>query len=160
MNRVLQTGRWIPAVAVVVLAAAALLSACGRGQCQVCHRPLHGRTAYRVHLQDGATEEVCCPRCGLRFQKTSGGVRSVEVADFGTGKMMDARDAYFVEGSSVHPCTSGDAVKHDRTGAQYTLDWDRCLPSLIAFRTLDAAEAFRAEKGGKIRSYPQLLEEP
>lgn len=36
--------------------------------CPVCQRPIHKGTAYEVTLGNGKTVELCCPRCGLRFQ--------------------------------------------------------------------------------------------
>ncbi|MFQ5739813.1 MAG: hypothetical protein ACE5JX_12440 [Acidobacteriota bacterium] len=41
-------------------------------------------------------------------------------------------------------CRSTGLVREDRSGRQYTADWDRCLPSFIAFKTLREAEQFRS----------------
>ena len=59
------------------LAALALVAAVGTilhdqwdepDTCDVCYRSMHQETFYRIHLENGESKEVCCPRCGLRFQ--------------------------------------------------------------------------------------------
>ena len=57
-------------------------------------------------------------------------------------------------------CRHDERVKEDRSGAQYQLTWDRCLPSLITFSTREAAASFQKESGGTIKTYAELrLEE-
>lgn len=128
-------------------------------RCDVCLRPMHQATYYRVHLEEGGTTELCCPRCGMRYQQGREDVASSDVADFQSGEILPAQATFFVEGSSVHACVHESALKEDRSGSQYALSWDRCLPSLIAFSTRDAAEAFQRANGGKIKTYPELLAE-
>jgi hypothetical protein len=50
-------------------------------------------------------------------------------------------------------------VEQDLSGDRYDVSWDRCLPSLIAFRSREAAEAFRSKFGGVVKLYRKLLEE-
>ena len=127
-------------------------------ECDVCYRPMHEETFYRIHLADGETLHVCCSRCGLRFQERSQDVVRAEVTDFYTKERIDAAKAFYVENSSVHFC-SPSAVQKDRFGTQYQVAWDRCLPSLIAFQWRGAAEAFQQQNGGVIKSYEELLAE-
>ena len=126
--------------------------------CAVCHRSVHDETLYRVHLEGGATKHTCCPRCGLRFQEGREDVASVEVTDFDTGQRVDANDVIFVEGSSVNLCHK-KMVEEDRSGVQYQLTWDRCMPSLISFKDRESAESFRVDYGGVIKTYEQILRE-
>ncbi len=126
--------------------------------CEMCYRPVQQGTAYRVQLEDGTSHESCCPRCGLRFQAGRADVASAEVTDFDTGERFDARRALYVENSSVNLCHER-MVEEDRSGNQYQLTWDRCLPSLIAFKDREAAEAFRQDYGGVIRTYEDILKE-
>jgi hypothetical protein len=128
--------------------------------CEACHRAIHDETLYRVHLKDGRVAHVCCPRCGLRFQEGRDDVASADVADFLTQDRVDAEKAFYVEDSSVVMCRHDGRVKEDRSGDQYELTWDRCLPSLVAFSSRASAEAFRKEKGGVIKSYDDLKHEP
>jgi hypothetical protein len=80
------------------------------------------------------------------------------VADYDSGEFIDASQALFVENSSVNLCHQS-MVQEDRSGSQYQLTWDRCLPSLIAFRTREGAEVFRRDYGGLIKTYGELLKE-
>jgi len=125
----------------------------GPGLCQVCQRPLHAETFYQVRLKDGRTETVCCPRCGLRFQEGRDDVAATRVADFASGKLLEARDALYVEGSKQRLCCSPDVARRDPAGGQVVLTWDRCLPSLVAFEKREDAEEFRKREGGVLRTY-------
>lgn len=127
--------------------------------CPVCRRPIHQSTSYYVTLGSGDTVELCCPRCGLRFQQSGGDVRSVEVTDYDTGKRLDPKAAVYVEGSSVHPCCTQEEIMKDRAGSEYERTWDRCLPSVIAFGSRDAAERFRSRFGGELRNHDELTAE-
>ena len=127
--------------------------------CAVCQRPLHKETYYRIQLADGETEDVCCPRCGLRFQRDRKDVASTEVADYFGGRRLDAEKALYVEGSALHLCCGEPAPRRDATGGQFVLTWDRCLPSLVAFETREEAEGFRRQNGGAVKTYAELLKE-
>ena len=129
-----------------------------QGECEVCHRAVQEATAYEIHLEDGTSEKACCPRCGLRFQKGRADVASAEVTDFDTGNRFDASEALFVEGSSVNLCHS-KMLEEDRSGVQYQLTWDRCMPSLVAFKSRESAESFRRDYGGVIKTYEEILKE-
>jgi hypothetical protein len=45
----------------------------------------------------------------------------------------------------------------DRSAGRYDLVWDRCLPSLIAFRSREEAEVFCEQHGGIVKVYEELL---
>ena len=47
----------------------------------------------------------------------------------------------------------------DQAGMEYERTWDRCLPSVIAFASRDAAVRFRAEHGGELRTHAEILSE-
>ena len=124
--------------------------------CDICYRPMHAATYYCIHLENGETRDVCCPRCGLRFQEGRDDIARTEVTDFYTREHLDAAKAFYVENSPVHFCSHA-SVREDRSGVQYEVAWDRCLPSLIAFSTLDAAEKFQRDNGGDIKTYEEIL---
>ena len=128
-------------------------------QCDVCYRPLHAETYYRIHATDGTALDVCCPRCGLRYQAGREDVARTEVTDFETKALFDAEDAFYVEGSPVHFCSHAH-VEEDRTGTQYEVSYDRCLPSLVAFQSREAAVRFARQNGGVIKTMDELLKEP
>jgi hypothetical protein len=127
--------------------------------CRVCHRAMHTATTCVISLGGGEDVEVCCPRCAFHFREGRSDVESVLVADFDTGDKIEAVEAFYVEGSSVHLCCSHQDIQKDASGAQYERTWDRCLPSLIAFRTLNAAEKFSQLYGGTVRTVDELLSE-
>ncbi len=127
--------------------------------CQICRRPMHASTSFFVTLQDGQEVELCCPRCGLRFQQGRDDVRSIEVTDYLSHRRLQASDAIYVSGSSVHPCCSPEEILKDQAGIEYERTWDRCLPSVIAFSSRKDAEDFRLEHGGELRTYAELQAE-
>ena len=126
--------------------------------CDLCGRHLHQEVSYKIHLSSGEVLYACCPRCGLNAQKGKDDVVATEVADFTTSELFPAEEAYFVEGSRVQLCRHDESESgRDQTGILYTMVWDRCLPSLVAFRTHEEAEQFRGQNGGQIKTYAQLL---
>jgi hypothetical protein len=127
--------------------------------CDVCYRPMHEETLYRIHLASKKSMDACCPRCGLRFQEGRRDVVSAEATDFYTKVRVAADKAFYVENSRVHLC-SHSPVQEDRAGTQYEVAWDRCLPSLIAFQSQVEARGFQTQNGGVIKSYGELLREP
>ncbi len=128
-------------------------------ECAICRRPMHKATSYSILLEDESSVEVCCPRCGLHFQQGRRDVADAQVADFSTGERVPADEAHYVENSSVHLCCPMDPIPKDRSGTQYPLAWDRCLPSLVAFRNRDQAVEFSRQRGGHIKTYAQLLQQ-
>jgi hypothetical protein len=95
----------------------------------------------------------------LHFQQGRDDIVDLEVADFRTSELLDARQAFYVEDSSVNMCYLDDPVHRHIEGTEAALAWDRCMPGLLAFRSRKEAAAFRNEKGGTIKTYNQLLEE-
>ncbi len=153
------SNRWL-----LLIVMAGTLCACGyldhRDVCQACRRPLHEQTAYRITLDNGEVQTVCCPRCGLHVQSGRHDVVSAETSDYPSGRMIPASQAFYVENSSVMLCCSLDKLRRDRSGSQYALGWDRCLPSLVSFEALADARQFEQEHGGVVKTYEQLQSEP
>lgn len=129
--------------------------------CQVCGRPIHQGTAYQILLQDGEGLNLCCPRCGLRFQETAGPVAEVWAADFETGEQIPAARAVYVENSSLQLCCADLSPQggHVPVRGLPARDWDRCLPSLVAFKNRERAAQFGNRFGGVLKTYDQLLAE-
>ena len=148
--------------AAAVLAAFLLLAmGCGHGRrmCAVCQRDECGNLAFTIRLLDGSEVETCCPRCGLRFlEQEHPSVASLSMRDFDTAGRIDAQSAFYVEGSDVTPCTSmhGSSPPKDERGCCMAPVYDRCLPSVLAFRSKDRAEAFGREHGGIVKTFAEL----
>jgi len=130
------------------------LPACGRASkhCAVCERSECSGLAFRVTPADGKRVETCCPRCGLRYLQSSGqAAQSLQATDFKSGRWIKAAQAVYVSGSDQSHCTPSEA-RRDAYGCCGIKQFDRCLPSLIAFETRSDAEAFRQKHGGTITS--------
>ncbi len=126
--------------------------------CQVCARPIHVGQGYTLGLTDGTKERACCPRCGLHFHITNADrVQSAWATDYATGEQIEAGPAFYVEGSDLMTCCSTSPVKRELE-TTYELVWDRCLPSLIAFKTNAEAQQFRHQHGGRVLSYAQAVQ--
>ena len=149
----------------VVLATAALLVAatasCGRSKtaaCTQCGRDECKNLAFTVGLENGSSVETCCPRCALRYiADKRPAVRTLAVRGFADGQSLDARKAFYVEGSDAHPCSSHErAPAVDARGCCLKAVYDRCEPSLVAFVSAEKAESFAQNHGGFVRTFDEL----
>jgi len=127
--------------------------------CQVCQRPMYPASVAVIELNNGESVKVCCPRCGLYFQMGRNDVQRIQVADYNSGNLIDAEQAFYVEGSSVHPCCKMGPTQKDQAGTQFQISWDRCMPSLIGFESEADARSFSEKHGGTIKRYAELQEE-
>ncbi len=134
-----------------------MLTGCARGPqtCAVCDRDECTGMGFRVTLESGKTITTCCPRCGLHYG-ASQKVRAYGATDFSTGQSFDAAAATFVSGSDVHPCSRPGAMR-DAQGCCAMTTYDRCLPSLVAFREREAAVAFQKKHGGELITFAELV---
>jgi hypothetical protein len=156
LKRLILAAAGLGMVAVVGALLYSLLAPSDR--CDVCYRPLHEETLYRIHLAYGKVLDACCPRCGLRYQKGRRDVLRTEAIAFYSKELLHGEAAFYVEGSSVHFCSHAP-LEEDRSGVQYEVAWDRCLPSLIAFESEATARSFQARNGGVVKTYEELLAE-
>ena len=112
--------------------------------------------AFRMTLDNGKTVETCCPRCGLHYLEANRQhARTLEATDFATGDWLDATKAVFVSGSDVRPCAMPSAQR-DAQGCCMYLQYDRCLPSLVAFADKPAATEFQKQHGGDVLAFAEL----
>lgn len=146
----------------LIVVALALVTGCGRGAktCAVCAREECHGLAFRVTLESGQQVETCCARCGLHYVEAGNRrARSFEATDFATGKWIDAGNAVFVSGSDAHACASMES-RRDAEGCCLMKTYDRCLPSLVAFASRDAALTFQKEHGGELIGFADLMSKP
>lgn len=119
-------------------------------RCWVCDREIHAGVVATITLADGRQVHACCPRCALHYQEEPGNeVRRITVTDFAGGGVVPFASAYFVEGSDETPCLHHPPLV-DETRNPLRICYDRCMPSLVAFRSADAARAFMADHGGTL----------
>jgi nitrous oxide reductase accessory protein NosL len=135
-----------------------LLAGCSRGAkvCAVCQRDECKAMAFRITLDSGKVIETCCPRCGLHYLEASKHrPRRLEATDFATGHWMDAVQAAFVSGSDFPGCAIPEA-RRDAQGCCMMKDYDRCLPSLVAFTDRAAAVGFQNQHGGQLLALAEI----
>ncbi len=128
-------------------------------QCDVCGRNILAGHESTILLKDGKRFQACCPRCALHHeQHNPGQVASVLVTDNATGQKVKAQDAVYVEGSDEISCMPETATPPREPGVEYKATYDRCVPSLVAFKEEAAAREFLAAHGGRLLSYAQVVE--
>ncbi len=126
--------------------------------CAICNRMTHGTVAYRLEV-GSRTEHACCPRCGMHYAiQHEGSVKQAWATDLNSGKSIPAESAVYVEGGDVEYCTHDmQAVQREPEGMSVR-GYDRCLPTLVAFRSRDDADAYQKQHGGRVLDYAQALE--
>lgn len=123
--------------------------------CQLSGRPIHPHMLSVVRV-NGRRLYACCARCALTNERQTGiHAEVVQVTDYISGRRIDARKAWFVDGSRMEPCSS-PAMKPDAEGSPSMRMFDRCSPSLIAFSRQDQALNFIAADGGKLTTLNDL----
>ena len=144
----------MPVRALAVLLITGVLLGCSSRpeRCEICRRDIHPQVRAIVSLADGGQVQACCPRCALHYQKENReAIREIEVTDHAGGGTLPFAKAFLVEGSDETPCLHHPPVT-DPTQAPMQICYDRCMPSLIAFKEAVAARAFVDEHGGTL--YP------
>ena len=127
--------------------------------CQVCQRGLHAGVTYRLEMKDGTRERACCPRCGMHLQiQRPGAVVRAVATDLATSQELPAEQAAYVEGGNVEYCTMHQAPVRRAPEGVAAREFDRCLPSLVAFRNAREAETYRQQHGGRVLNYQQAVE--
>lgn len=138
----------------MTLAAALLPAGCARRPdlCGLCQREIHPEVRTVVAFPDDRRVAACCPRCALHVAKDGGAAaRTIEVTDYAGGGMLPLDAAWLVDGSDETPCLRHHAPVTAGEGAPLHTCYDRCMPSLIAFRDAATARAFVSEHGGTLQ---------
>ena len=125
----------------------------GKPVCEVCKRVIHTETSFRIARPDGSMRAVCCPRCGLASVIQNGG-RVLDAVDFTTKKRVGAAEAIYLEGSDIMECCTATGFRSNE-GSYQTMEYDRCMPSLLAFARREDAETVRQKHGGNILSFEE-----
>ena len=125
--------------------------------CPFCERAVHSATAYRLKVGDRLVV-ACCPRCAMHLQVNhSGKISEAWATDVTTGERIAAETAVYIEGGDVQYCTHGQQPVTRQPQGASVREYDRCLPTLVAFKTQQAAQAYQQQHGGRILSYAQAL---
>ena len=120
--------------------------------CQICKRPVHERSRTAGFL--GTERELfCCPACAFASHRQSGqAVRITELTDFATDTKLEPQRSFLVRGSDVNLCSHRHSLV-DASRQSYTMEYDRCSPSVLAFANKGTAQAFAREHGGAVLSF-------
>jgi len=124
--------------------------------CNMCARPVHAGTAFRVEV-NGKTEVACCPRCGMHFLMTGSAAARAWATDLNTGEPIAADAASYNAGGDVQYCATGEQPVERRPEGVSVRAFDRCLPTVVAFKTREEAEAYQRQHGGKVLNYAQVM---
>lgn len=111
-----------------------------RDECIICGMWIdqYMKTRHVVVLNDGQSHSFCSFACAARYyNEHKDKIKEIKASDFLTEKLIDAKKAYYLEGSSVPGVMS--------------------YVSRIAFEKKDDAERFRKKKGGDIIDFNQAL---
>ncbi len=112
-------------------------SAHAESKCFFCGAPVNERAPFVIQLQDGSQRRACCPHCGL-MSISHPKVVTALASDFLYGRMVNARQAAFLFGSSVDLC---------------------CTPSVLCFASEADAQHFQAGFGGQVFNLEQAVAE-
>jgi hypothetical protein len=125
-------------------------------QCYACQRPIHAHSRTIV-LVDGKLRAFCCPACAISEHEQEGkAIRITELTDYPTGAKLSPSGAFLVKGSDVNMCVRAHS-RLDADKRAEELQYDRCLPGLLAFAREDAAVQFAREHGGQVLAFNAIV---
>ena len=153
--------RWLSVVAVVVVAvglgyaAFTVYRSSQAEQCYACQRAVHAHMR-TVAVVGGRQRVFCCPACALSEHEQEGKpIKITELTDFMTGTKLAPDQAFLVKGSDVNICArTQELVGADKQPAD--LHYDRCSPSLLAFRQRSDGARFVQEHRGEILPFSEI----
>ena len=128
------------------------------GTCPFCDRMVHPTSAYELKV-NGHELTACCPRCGMHAQVNGeqGKSGAATATDVTTGEKIAAESATYIEGGDVQFCAHDDqAVTREPYGVSVR-EYDRCLPTIAAFKTRPEAELYQKQHGGHVLNYAEAL---
>jgi len=126
--------------------------------CQVCGREVPSQTAFHLDTASGSVES-CCPACALHYEiHHPGAVRAAFATDFNSRHLIPAQSAYYDEGGDTQYCTAMHPAAERGPQDVSMRVYDRCLPTLVAFRTREDADSYQRQHGGGVLTYSQVLE--
>jgi len=153
---------WIAGAILLVLAGLVaggyhLMATREAAYCGFCHRTLHPNTKVVAEI-DGRRRTVCCVRCAINEAlQEKKALRLISVTDFTSGKDIDPKGAFFVEGSHRVLCAHDGGMVDESKHVQ-AMTYDRCFPGTYAFARQEDAEAFERENGGTVLPFLRLMQ--
>jgi hypothetical protein len=72
-----------------------------------------------------------------------------------TGEKLSPSDAFIVKGSDVNMCLqTSELIDEEKRPAD--LKYDRCVPSMLAFKQKSEALQFARQHGGEVQPFTQI----
>ena len=123
--------------------------------CQICWRPVHD-SMLTVGEVSGEEKRFCCAACALTTAQQIGKpVRLTRLTDFNSNQPLDPKAAFLVRGSDVNLDMHSQPLV-DQEKRPVPVHFDRCTPSILAFRSREEAQAFLKEHGGELLQIADL----
>jgi len=124
-------------------------------QCYACVRAIHAHSR-TIAIVKGRPRTFCCPACALSEHQQEGKpVRLTELTSFLTGEKLAPAEAFIVKGSDVNMCAHArELVDEEKRPAE--LHYDRCAPSMLAFKHKDEALQFVRSHGGQVLPFSEI----
>jgi hypothetical protein len=124
-------------------------------QCYACTRPVHAH-ARTVAIVNGRPKIFCCPACALSEHEQEGKpIRITELTAFLTGEKLAPPAAFIVKGSDVNMCAHTRELM-DADKRPVDLLYDRCSPSMLAFKQKGEAMEFVKQHGGQVLPFNEI----
>jgi hypothetical protein len=112
-----------------------------------------------VAMVDGKRTNYCCPACALSEHQQSGRpVQVVELTDYLGSGPVNPESSFVVRNSDVNPCPQHRPAVGENS-QPLEAHFDRCTPSVLAFRDQKAATAFAGEHGGQVAKFSDFASE-
>lgn len=126
--------------------------------CSACTRSIHPHSK-TIAVVDGKRGFYCCPACALtQHQQSRVLVDVIELTDYLGGGRLAPNQSYVVRDSEENPCLHHQPVVNPDKQPMHS-HFDRCAPSILAFRDQRAAVAFSASHGGRVIKFSELASE-
>jgi hypothetical protein len=107
-------------------------------------------------MVNGKAKVFCCPACALSEHEQEGRpIRITELTAFLTGEKLSPAEAFIVKGSDVNMCAHTHEVMDDEKRPA-DLRYDRCSPSMLAFKQRSEAVSFVREHGGQVLPFTEI----
>jgi Fe2+ or Zn2+ uptake regulation protein len=108
----------------------------GNNVCEMCRKPVSGRTLFLVKLENGEEKHACCAHCGLMLHSREPNIWQSLTADYLRGHVVSAKQAVYVIGSELNIC---------------------CVPSVLSFGMREDAVKFQRGFGGTLMTMEQAI---
>jgi len=153
------------ALGALFLSAGLSLSGCDRintwlhpTRCSLSGRTIHRGMGVRIQAEGHGPSRACCLRCVTAYSEQTGkSVRVRSVTDYVGHAQVAPEKAFYVVDSHVTPCAGPRAEVTENRQQMPLRNWDRCVPSIIAFARRQDALEFQAQEGGTIESFGDIV---